>query len=76
MKLWNNAETHKTKFLDFTEALQESGRLNEKNKIDLEVRNKTLNPENPDIIKDIMKKLVEWYGIPESNETTVAWQNF
>ena len=74
--MWNKSEKHSTKFLDLTEALQDSGRIAEKNKIDLEVRNKTLNPESPHIIDEIMRKLNEWYGSAEAEEADEAWKSF
>ena len=74
--LWNKSENHKTKYLDFSNTLQEGGRVKEKNKIDLEIRNRSLNPESPDIINDIITKLLEWYDVPEVDSAARSWRKF
>ena len=50
--------------------------MKEKEKIDLSVRNRELDPESPNIIDNFVKKFIEWYETPEVDESTIDWRNF
>ena len=76
LKLWDRSVQHEMKYLEFTEALQEAGRLKEKAKVDLAVKNKTLNPEDPGVVANLIELFTKWYGTPEADKGTTAWRNF
>merc|ERR1711954_63064 len=62
LKIWNNIQNHKGKYLDLLEALQSSERIKEKDKIELEVQKGIINPEDSDVINAIIERLQEWFG--------------
>ena len=55
------------------ESLQESGRNSEKEKIELEVQNGTLDPESMNVIDDIITKFGQWFGKPRVEQCVDSW---
>ena len=55
VKSWDLIEKGKGKYLQLLESLQESGRLKEKLRVELEEQNKMINPDDDDIIKIVIK---------------------
>ncbi len=62
--------------MDLLESLQESGRKSEKERIELEVQNDKVNPEDPEVISKIIEKLDKWFGKPKWDEASEAWKKF
>ena len=74
LTLWNKIQKHKGKYLHLIGALAESERKMEKERIEMAVQNKQLNPEDEDIIDKIVLKLEEWFGKPRLDLATVSWR--
>ena len=62
LSLWNKIHNHKGKYLNLIEALSDSERKMEKERIEMAVQNKQLDPEDEEIITKIVSKLEEWFG--------------
>ena len=76
LKRWNGVEKGKGKYLQLLESLSESGRKNEKERIELEEHNGLINPEHENIINDISEKLNTWFGKTKVDEASDAWRTF
>ena len=61
---------------NFLLQLLDSERRNEKQRIELEEQNGILNPENENIIQDIIEKMQKWYGKTKTEEASDAWRDF
>ena len=57
LKRWNEIEKVKGKYLQLLEALSESNRMDEKQRIELEEQNAFVNPEAESVITDIIEKM-------------------
>ena len=53
--------------------MQETGRDNEKIWIELEVQNNAINPEDENIIKQIIASMDKWFGKPRIDTASEAW---
>ena len=62
LKRWDSIEKGKGKYLQFLESLQESGRLKEKLRVELEEQNGLINPDDDDVVMIVNDKLENWYG--------------
>ena len=58
------------------DALQDSGRKREKERCILEVRNKIVSPDDPQIIKKIITLLKKTFGKTSTNMFFESWQEF
>ena len=76
LAFWDQCETHKGKYLDLIKSLQESGRNKEKERIENDVQNKSLNPTSPDIIKDIIECMRKWFGKTKADNASDSWDGF
>ena len=74
LALWDKIQSHKGKYLDLMESLSNSERKIEKERIEMEILNNNMNPEDPDIIKQIIVKLQEWFGRPKIDDASVSWR--
>ena len=72
--LWDKIQTHNSKYLDLLESLQLSDRKNERDKIELEVQKGNLNPEDEDVVLQIISRLETWFGKPRLEEGSNAWR--
>ena len=59
--------------MELLESLQDSERDSEKRRIELEVQNEELNPDDEDIITKIVEKLHKWFGKPEIDRAFLSW---
>ena len=76
LKRWNDVEKGKGKYLQLLEALLDSGRKSEKQRIELEEQNGLIDPENENIIKDIIEKMQKWFGKTKVDEASDTWRTF
>ena len=76
LKLWDNIEKGKGKYLRLLEALQQEGRKQEKERIELEEQNGLIDPEADDVIEEIIFKMEIWFGKPKLDEACDAWRDF
>ena len=76
LKRWNEVEKGRGKYLQLLEALQESGRKSEKQRIELEEQNGLIDPEKENVIKDVIEKMIKWYGKTRIDEASEAWRDF
>ena len=77
LEIWNNVDPEsKTKYLDFIDSLQESNRKKEKERCILEVRNKAIEPQDPDIIPKMIANLHKWFGKTKTDQFFGAWKDF
>ena len=76
LRRWDTIDKGKGKYLLFIEALQESGRLKEKLRVELEEQNGLLDPDDENIIKLVIEKLETWYGKTRIHEACEAWKEF
>ena len=74
--IWNKIEKGNGKYLDLVESLQSTGRRNEKEKIELEVRNNEIDPEDENVIDVLIDKMKDWFGKPFIDEATSSWRIF
>ena len=74
LKRWNEIEKGKGKYLLLLEGLQESERKREKQRIELEVQNEQLDPENENVILNVIDKLQKWFGKTRIDEASEAWK--
>ena len=75
LRIWNNIQKHNGKYLDLLEALQNSERKKEKDKIELEVQKNNLNPEDPQIMDNIILKLEHWFAKPGNRRRIQCLEN-
>ena len=73
---WDNIVKGKGKYLKLLESLQEEGRKKEKERIELEEQNSLIDPNNANVIKDIIEKMEIWFGKPQLDEACEAWKRF
>ena len=76
LKRWDSIEKGKGKYLQFLESLQESGRLKEKLRVELEEQNGLINPDDDDVVTIVIDKLEKWYGKTKIHEASEAWKEF
>ena len=76
LQRWDEIETGRGKYLLLLESLQTSGRNKEKLRVELEVQNNKLDPENENIITNVIKKLKHWFGKTKIDEASEAWEKF
>ena len=76
LRRWNEVEKGKGKYLQLLEALSESNRTDEKQRIELEEQNGFINPEAENIITDIIEKMNNWFGKTKVDEASEAWREF
>ena len=62
--------------MELIDLLQESQRLIEKQKIELEVHNSNIDPCDENVIIKIVQKLDEWFGKPPLDSTYDSWNTF
>ena len=62
--------------MQLLEALQQEGRKKEKERIELEEQNNLINPEDENVIKEIILKRDKWFGKPKLDEACEAWKDF
>ena len=62
--------------MDFIDSLQESNRKKEKERCILEVRNKAIEPQDPDIIPKMIANLHKWFGKTKTDQFFGAWKDF
>ena len=73
LQYWNKCQNTKGKYLELLESLEDSEREPEKRRIELEVQNEELNPDDEDIITKIVEKLHKWFGKPEIDKEFLSW---
>ena len=76
LKRWNEIEKGRGKYLLLLESLQESERKREKQRVELEVQNGQLDPENENVILNVIDKLKKWFGKTRIDEASEAWKQF
>ena len=76
LKHWDKHYDSKGKYLEMLESLQETGRFTEKARIELEVRNGVINPDDDDVILKIVTKLESVFGKPKMDELLDSWDTF
>merc|ERR1711954_447291 len=57
LAIWNKCHNSKGKYLELIEALQESQRFSEKQRIELEVQNGLLDPCNENVVEHLIRKM-------------------
>ena len=73
---WDNIEQGKGKYLKLIEALQQEGRKKEKERVELEEQNKLINPDDENVIKEIIIKMEKWFGKPKLDQACESWKDF
>ena len=63
------------KYLLLLESLQNSGRKREKLRVEIEVQNNQLDPENENLITNLIEKLKKWFET-KIDEASEAWKSF
>ena len=76
LKRWNEVEKGKGKYLQLLESLAESDRKSEKQRIELEEQNGMINPEDENVVPDIIEKMTKWFGKTKVDEASDAWRDF
>ena len=77
LEIWDKLDPKgKGKYLDFIDALQQSERRKEKERCILEVRNRVLDPEDPEIISKIITNLHKWFGKTKTDKFFGSWKEF
>ena len=76
LKFWDYCENHKSKYLDLIKSLQESGRVQEKQRIENEIKNRVLDPNDKDIIKRIILCMEKWLGKTKEDENSDSYDFF
>ena len=76
LKRWDKVERGPVKYLQLLEALQDSGRKQEKRRLELEEENKVIDPDDDEIITTVIDKLEKWFGKTKIDEASEAWKNF
>ena len=76
LKRWNEIEKGKGKYLLLLESLQASGRKREKQRVELEVQNQKLDPEDENVIPNVILKLQNWFGKTRVDEASESWKGF
>ena len=76
LRRWNDVEKGRGKYLQLLEALQDSGRKREKQRVELEEQNGLINPDNENIIKTVIERLEKWFGKTKVDEASEAWKSF
>ena len=64
LECWEKIEKGKGRYLQLLEALQQEGRKKEKERIELEEQNNLINPDDENVIKEIILKMDKWFGKP------------
>ena len=73
LKLWDKSHSSKTKYLEFIESLQESGRTDKKTRVELEVQTRSINAEDEDVIDQILDRFEQWFGKPKMDVASESW---
>ena len=68
---WDKHYQSKGKYLELLESLQETGRTTEKARIELDVLNKQVNPDDDDIISKILERLGSIFGRAKMDEIII-----
>ena len=76
LQRWNEIEKGKGKYLLLLESLQDSGRNKEKQRVELEVQNGMMDPEDENVINNVSTKLQKWFGKTRVDEASEAWDLF
>jgi hypothetical protein len=73
---WDDVEKGWGGYIQLLEALQSSGRLKEKQGIELETQNSDLDPSDVNIVPLVIEKLKKWFGQTKLDEANNAWKSF
>ena len=76
LKIWDSCYHSKGKYLELLDSLQESGRIKEKQRVELEVQNGLLDPSEEEVIKKLVDKLDSWFGKTKMDESCESWKKF
>ena len=57
------------------DSLQSTGKVNEKEKIKIAVRNRIIDPTNENVVAELIPKMKEWFGKTFVDETTTSWRS-
>ena len=64
------------KYLDLIKALQESGRLKEKQRIENEVQTGAIDPNEKVVIKTIIQNMYNWFSKTKGDDAQESWEDF
>ena len=73
LRHWESIYQSNGKYLELLDSLQETGRKDEKERIELEVMNQSIDPKDKNVIENIVKKLEEIFGKPKIDEVLEKW---
>ena len=76
LEIWDNITEGPGKYLDLIESLQATGKAKEKDKVELEIRNKIVNPADDAVIKILIPKMKKWFGKPFIDTAATSWRVF
>ena len=62
--------------MDIIKAMQESGWLKEKQRIENEVQNGGIDPNHKDVIKIIIQNMYNWFGKTKADDASESWDVF
>ena len=76
LKRWNEVEKGKGKYLQLLESLGASDRKSEKQRVELEEHNGLIDPEDENIIIEIITKMTKWFWKTKVDEASDTWRAF
>ena len=76
LRFWSKCENHKGKYLDLIKSLQDSGRIKEKERIENEVHNRVIDPNDQNVIEIIIDSMEKWFGKPKEDVASESWDKF
>ena len=76
LEIWDNITEGPGKYLDLIESLQATGKAKEKDKVELEIRNKIVNPADDAVIKILIPKMKKWFRKPFIDTAATSWRVF
>ena len=76
LEIWNSCSKSEGKYLQLIESFHSSERMLEKQKVELEIQNVTLNPFDKDIIGKLVIKMNDWFGKPQMSASMDSYVNF
>ena len=76
LEIWDKCHVSRGKYLELVEALQESQRSIERQRIELEIQNGLLDPCDERIIQKLLQKMKEWFGKTFMDSAYDCWSAF